>query len=96
LNVNRLIKRYTDTSIHGGTIGGAIKSLEEKPAALLKAIASNQGERAPYYKETLAMSERSIDRYLQQLKELGLIEFKGDANQTGGYFLTDKAKKMAE
>jgi len=33
-----------------------------------------------------------MERYLQQLKEAGLIEFKGEASQTGGYYLTKKMK----
>jgi len=34
------------------------------------------------------VSERTLERYLQQLKDSGLIEFRGDAPKTGGYYLT--------
>jgi ATP-dependent DNA helicase RecG len=59
---------------------------------LLIAIASNEGKRVPDYKDATGLSDSSIERYIKQLKEGGLIEFKGDAAQIGGYYLTTKMK----
>ena len=33
-----------------------------------------------------------MERYIKQLKDAGLIEFKGEAAHTGGYYLTKKMK----
>ena len=76
----------------GGTIGGASKNVKEKLAILLSAIATNEGKKTSDYMKQIGLPERTIARYLQQLKEGGLIEFRGDALQTGGYFLTKKMK----
>ncbi|MBK8390733.1 MAG: hypothetical protein IPL23_16240 [Saprospiraceae bacterium] len=76
----------------GGAFDGATKGVKEKLFILLKAIVSNEGNRAPHYITLIGVSERTMERYLQQLKEAGLIEFRGDAAQTGGYYLTKKMK----
>ena len=73
-----------------GAIDGATKGVKEKLSILLKAIATNEGNRAPEYITAIRVSERTIERYLQQLKEAQLIEFRGEAAQTGGYYLTNK------
>lgn len=75
-----------------GAIDGITKGVKEKLSALLKAIAANEGKRAPDYIKVIEVSERTMERYLQQLKEADLIEFKGEAAQTGGYYLTAKMK----
>ena len=33
-----------------------------------------------------------MERYIKMLKEVDLIEFRGEAAQTGGYYLTKKMK----
>lgn len=63
---------------------------------LLQMIRKVEGLRTPDYINALNVSERTMERYLQQLKEAGLVEFRGDAAQTGGYFLTEKCKKQLE
>jgi ATP-dependent DNA helicase RecG len=82
----------TNGGTNGGTIEGATKGVKEKLSALLSAIAVNEGGRAPEYMQMVKFSERSIERYLQQLKEVGLIEFRGDAPKTGGYYLTKELR----
>lgn len=62
---------------------------------LLKAIVENEGKRTPDYKTITNLgSKRTMERYIGQLKEAGFIEFKGTAAQTGGYFITDKLRKI--
>lgn len=75
-----------------GAIDGATLKVKDNLSALLKAIATNEGKRAPEYRTVVDVSERTIERYIQQLKEVGLIEFRGDSPQTGGYYLTKKMR----
>ena len=92
--------------VHVGAIVGAVdgafvgvtKGVKEKLKAILKAIAEEEGKRIPFYKSAanLDESDRTIERYMQQLREANLIEFRGEASQTGGYYLTDKFKKTIE
>ncbi|KOH42629.1 RNA-binding domain-containing protein [Sunxiuqinia dokdonensis] len=78
-----------------GAIDGATKATKRKLSVLLKAIVSNEGKRTPDYKGITKLgSGRTMERYIEQLKEVGFIEFKGTAAQTGGYFITDKLKKI--
>jgi ATP-dependent DNA helicase RecG len=75
-----------------GAIDEATMGVKQKLSTLLRAIAAHEGNRAPEYITAIGVSEKTMERYLQQLKEAGLIEFKGEAAQTGGYYLTKKMK----
>ena len=75
-----------------GAVEGVTKGVKDKLVKLLSVIASNEGSRVPDYKDTTGLSESSIERYIKQLKDVGLIEFRGDAMHTGGYYLTKKMK----
>ncbi|MCX6279502.1 MAG: putative DNA binding domain-containing protein [Bacteroidetes bacterium] len=75
-----------------GAIDGVTKGVNEKLSTLLKAIGAKEGKRAPEYIKAIDVSERTMARFLQQLKNVGLIEFRGEAPQTGGYYLTKKLK----
>lgn len=78
-----------------GAIDGATKATKGKLTVLLQAIVNNEGKRIPDYKEATKLgSERTMERYVEQLREAGFIEFKGTAAQIGGYFITDKLKKI--
>lgn len=46
----------------------------------------------PEYKETIGLPDSSMERYIKQLKNGGLIEFRGEAAHTAGYYLTKKMK----
>jgi len=126
LNVNRLIKEYTDkgtvqfiedatfktvisvsseaneeigSAIEGalegaikGAVEGATKGVKEKLATLLRIIANNEGKRVPDYKEMAKLPDSTIEVYIRRLREADLIEFRGNAAQTGGYYLTEKVK----
>ncbi|MCB0381431.1 MAG: transcriptional regulator, partial [Flavobacteriales bacterium] len=96
-----LSKEITDGAVVGaidgavvGAIDGATDGVKEKLTILLKAIISNEGKRIPEYQEITQLgSERTIERYVQQLRDAHLIEFKGEAPQTGGYYLTELLKE---
>ena len=75
-----------------GAIEGATKGVKDKLAILLSAIATNEGNRVPEYKESTGLPDSSMERYIKQLKDGGLIEFRGEAAHTGGYYLTKKMK----
>ena len=126
LNVNRLIKEYTDKGtvqfiegvtfktivpvgsndlegiggaiggaiggVIGGVIEGATTGVKEKLSKLIAAIYANEGKKTPDLIKVVKVSERSIERYLKQLRDAGLIEFKGDSALIGGYYLTEKMK----
>lgn len=81
-----------------GVFVGVTKGVKEKLKAIIKAIAEEEGKRIPFYNSTanLDESDRTIERYMQQLREADLIEFRGEASQTGGYYLTDELKKTIE
>lgn len=81
-----------------GIIGGSIFSgmtnkVKDNLTKLLQTIAATEGLRAPDYIKVIDVSERTMERYLQQLKDTELIEFRGEAAQTGGYYLTEKLKE---
>jgi len=76
-----------------GAVDGVTKTAKSKLSVLLKAIVENEGKRTPDYKAiTNLAGERTMERYIEQLKEAGFIEFKGTAAQTGGYYLTKNLK----
>lgn len=88
--VDQAIDRAIDQAIDRAT-----DRTKNKLAILLKAIIEDEGRRNPgYQKATNLGSESTIKRYIDQLREVGFIEFKGPAPQTGGYFITDKLKKI--
>lgn len=77
-----------------GAIAGVTDGVKEKLAILLKTIISNEGKRIPEYHEITQLgSERTLERYIQQLRDAKLIEFIGGAAQTGGYYLTELLKE---
>ncbi len=72
----------------------ATKGLQKKLVILIKAIASNEGKRIPDYMGVVGLGgERTVERLIHQLRKANIIEFKGDASKTGGYYLTKKARK---
>jgi len=78
-----------------GAIDGTTKETKRKLSKLLKAIIENEGKRIPEYKTATQLgSERTIERYIEQLKEVGFVEFIGKSPKTGGYYTTEKLKKM--
>ncbi|MCM4172449.1 hypothetical protein DHD32_13225 [Arenibacter sp. TNZ] len=82
----------THDGANEGAIEGATKGVKEKLAILLTAIADVEGKRVPDYRVKTELAESSIERYIAQLRYVGLIEFRGDAPQTGGV-LSDRCFK---
>ena len=92
-NTSKELEGATEGAIEGA-IEGATKSLKLKLVVLLKAIADNEGKRIPEYEEITKINKKTIERYVSLLRDADLIEFKGEASQTGGYHLTPVLKKI--
>lgn len=91
-----VIKGVTEDSTKGagkGAIEGATKVKKGKLAVVLNAIVNNEGKRVPDYVAITNIPASSVERYIKQLKEAGLIYFSDEATQVGGYYLTEKLKK---
>jgi ATP-dependent DNA helicase RecG len=91
--VNDVVNDGVFEGVIEGVIEGVTKGVKDKLAILLSAIAANEGSRLPDYKASTGLPDSSMERYIKLLKDGGLIEFKGDAPKTGGYFLTNKMKE---
>jgi ATP-dependent DNA helicase RecG len=68
----------------GGANVGANVGVNVGVNGLLAYIQANPGQRAGEMAVTFAVTQRTIERWLKQLKAQALIEFKG-APKTGGY-----------
>jgi ATP-dependent DNA helicase RecG len=75
-----------------GVTEGVTEGVKNKITALLLTISNNEGNRIPFLTKQLSESEKNIERYIKQLREYALIEYKG-STKTGGYYLTTKIKQ---
>lgn len=75
-----------------GVTEGATEGLRNRIKVLLTAIAKNEGKRTPEYSRITGYSIKSIEKYSKILREAGLIEFKGEASRTGGYYLKESIR----
>jgi ATP-dependent DNA helicase RecG len=77
-------------------LGGVNVGVNVGVNGLLAYIQANPGQRAGEMAVTFAVTQRTIERWLKQLKAQALIEFKG-APKTGGYHRTaDNATNAKE
>lgn len=72
------ISETTTQTTDGGVNGGVNE--------LLQLIQSSPGVQISEVMQKLKVSRRSIERWLKQLREQGIIEFRG-APKTGGYYM---------
>jgi predicted HTH transcriptional regulator len=93
ISVNKMIIEKKIEGTIEGTIEATIE-VKKKLSILLSAIALNEGKRRLAYRKIAGLSESTINRYIKLLIENQLVEFRGESNQTGGYFLTSLAKKI--
>ncbi|MFI3265258.1 MAG: ATP-binding protein [Rikenellaceae bacterium] len=71
-----------DDTINEGVNEGVNKGVK----SLLDYIATNVGLRSSQLSTAIGKSQKTVERYLKELKELDKIEFIG-APKTGGYFI---------
>ena len=75
--------------INEGINEGITEDVKEKLSKVLLVLYKNEGLRTSEMEKILQIPVKSIERYVKQLKDANLIEFRG-ANRTGGYFLNEK------
>ena len=76
-----------------GAIEGATKSVKSKLVILLQAIIANERKRVPDYVKITNLPAKSVERYIKQLREVGLIDFSDESTKVGGYFITEKLRQ---
>ena len=81
--VNEGVKKGVIEDVSGTVRNGMI--------AVVGAIMDNKEIRANMIAKKLSLSVSTIERYIDLLKRIGLVEYKG-APKTGTYYLTDKMK----
>lgn len=75
----------------------ASKATLSKLRVLLLAIANSEGERVPFYQKTANIgSTRTVERHLEYLRDVGLVQFRGKAPKNGWVFLLKAEKGMEE
>ncbi|MFN8438549.1 MAG: ATP-binding protein [Cytophagales bacterium] len=65
--------------------------VKDKLIKILLVLYKEGGGRTVDIEKMIDIPAKSLERYIKQLKDVGLIEFKG-ANKTGGYYLTKKVE----
>lgn len=71
-----------------GVIEGVNKEMKKKMTSILCILNEQPGLRTTMLGEKANIPIKSIERYIKQLKDAGLIKFSG-SSKTGGYFLSD-------
>ncbi len=75
-------------------IEGVRSATKKKIAILLKHIYKSEGKRLPEYSSLVGIPEKTLEAYVSKLRENKLILYVGDSPKTGGYFITDKLRKI--
>ena len=70
-----------------GVIDGVTEDVRERLKQILITLIENQGLRTVQISELTGIPVSSLERYIKQLKNVELVEFKG-ASRTGGYYLS--------
>ena len=86
------VEGATEGVIEGAIEGlteGLTEGLKDKLVILVKAIADNEGKRIPHYATMMKEADKNIERYIKQLRDAGIVEYRG-SKRSGGYYLTRK------
>lgn len=76
---------YTD---NGGINGGINGSINEIETIIINMIKENPGIKAGGISQKISShSKRSVERYIKELKDKGIITYKGSL-KTGGYYFS--------
>lgn len=67
---------------------GGSEGVNEGVNALLAAIRTDPGHRLPFYADKLDTPAKTVEHWLQRLRDEKQVEFRG-APKTGGYYATD-------
>lgn len=82
----KLTTEQVSGGVNGGVSDGVNGGVDDEVNALLKVIEENPGIKSMSLKEQTNVSQRTIERWLKQLRDENRIEFIG-APKTGGYFI---------
>lgn len=74
-----------------GVIDGVTEDVQDKLKQILTTIIKTEGLRTGKIGERNDIPVSSVERYIKQLREAGLIEFKGSP-KTGGYYLSESVQ----
>jgi ATP-dependent DNA helicase RecG len=77
------IKFMLAVPVTGEVIGD--EGVSEGVTSLLSAIEAEPGHRLPFYAKSLDSPARTVERWIQKLRDKEQIEFRG-APRTGGYY----------
>jgi ATP-dependent DNA helicase RecG len=80
-----------DGGVSGGVSGGVNGGVTDAQDMLLL-IGRHPGANATSLAALACTSKRTVERWLKQLKDQGLIEFRG-APKTGGYFIKPRSAR---
>lgn len=75
-----------------GITEGTTTDVKDKITKILLVLYKESGIRIVDIEMLLDIPAKSLERYIKQLRDAGMIEFKG-ANRTGGYYLTKTVEK---
>jgi predicted HTH transcriptional regulator len=73
-----------------GAIKGTTEGTKYKLNQIVLTIHQKPGIRVPEIEKVTGIPDKTLERHIKKLKEANLIEFRGDARQTGGYYLIIK------
>ncbi|MBS3913423.1 MAG: putative DNA binding domain-containing protein [Bacteroidetes bacterium] len=74
-----------------GVIEGVTDDVRDKIKKILLVLYRDGGVRTVDIEKKTELPVKSVERYVKQLKDAGLIEYRG-ATRTGGYYLTKKTE----
>jgi len=77
--------------ITGGINEGMTDDVKDKLSKILLVLYKEGGIRTVNLERIINIPAKSLERYIKQLRDAGLIEFRG-AKRTGGYYLSNKVK----
>jgi len=83
------VKSIINEAFKGGT-----SNMKTKATSLLNLMINEQGKRAPEYAALTGLSLSTVERYIRQLRKLDLVDFSNEPTKVGGYFITEKLKKI--
>ena len=78
-----------------GITEGITDDVKDKITKILLVLYKNGGVRTVDIEKSLEIPSKTIEGYIKQLKDSGLVVFEG-ANRTGGYYLTRKASHLID
>ena len=75
-----------------GYYQGISENVKDRLKDVLEVINKNEGVRTNEINKNLNIPTSTLERYIKQLRDVGLIEFRG-SSRTGGYFVQPAIKK---